>query len=93
MQEPDNHHPEQEESKEALGSLSDYESENENDIEPENEMLDDEAMIHMYCSEWIDDLHRDDLVSYSSFASPPGNHATLSIDKDISADCRIDWRE
>ena len=26
-------------------------------------MLDDEAMIHMYCSEWIDDLHRYDLMS------------------------------
>jgi hypothetical protein len=44
---------------EALGSLSDYESEND-DFQPENEILDDETMIHLYCGEWI---HRDDLMS------------------------------
>ena len=26
-------------------------------------MLDTESMIHLYSSEWIDDLHRDDLMS------------------------------
>ena len=64
MQELENHDPEQEGGEEEqLGSLSDYESENDDNFEPENEVLDDEAMIHPYCSEWIDDLHRDDLMS------------------------------
>ena len=62
-QELENQDPEQEGcEEEALESLSDYESEND-DFQPENEVLDDETMIHLYCSEWIDDLHRDDLMS------------------------------
>ena len=56
LQELENQDPEQEGEEEPLGSLSDYESEND-DFEPENEMLDDETMIHLYSNEWIDDLH------------------------------------
>ena len=62
LQELENHDPEQGGGEEEeLGSLSDYESENDDNFEPEIEVLDDETMIHLYCSEWIDDLHRDDL--------------------------------
>ena len=61
-QEVENQDPEQDGGEEeVLESLSDYESEND-DFQPENEVLDDETMIHLYC-EWIDDLHRDDLMS------------------------------
>ena len=43
LQELENQDPEQEgEEEPALGSLSDYESENDDDFEPENEKLDDE---------------------------------------------------
>ena len=63
LQELENQDPEQEGEEEPLGSLSDYESENDDDFEPENEMLDDETMIHLCSNEWIDDLHRDDLMS------------------------------
>ena len=63
-QEVENQDPEQGGGEEeVLESLSDYESENDDDFQPENEVLDDETMIHLYCSEWIDDLHRDDLMS------------------------------
>ena len=64
LQEPENQDPEQERGEEeTLGSLSDYESEKDDDFEPENEELDVETMIHLYSNEWIDDLHRDDLMS------------------------------
>ena len=51
------------EGEEDVNSLSDYESENDDDFEPESEVLDDETMIHLYSTEWINDLHRDDLMS------------------------------
>ena len=64
LQDAENRDPQLEEGEEEpLGSLSDYESENDNDFEPENEVLDDETMIHLHCNEWIDGLHRDDLMS------------------------------
>ena len=63
------------------------------DFEPENEQLDEETMIHLYCNEWIDDLHWWSHVSYNSFAPPPGHHSTFSIDSSISADCRIGWKK
>ena len=58
LQDAENRDPQLEEGEEEpLGSLSDYESENDNDFEPENEVLDDETMIHLHCNEWIDGLH------------------------------------
>ena len=60
LQELENQDPEQGE-EEVLGSLSDYESENDY-FKPENEELDEEAMIYLYFNEWIDNLHRDYLM-------------------------------
>ena len=48
---------------EVVPTYSDYDSEQDCDYDPEVEVLEEDAAIHLQAEEWVGDLERDDVMS------------------------------